>query len=243
MKNALITGGTGGIGTELCRAFVESGYKVIATHNGKTNEFLNGWLDVTAIDRSKIKFINCDITNRKMVQEEISNLLKNTKVDVLVNNAGITSDATFLKMTYEQWENVIDVNLKSLFEITKLVCTQMVGNNKGSIINITSVNGLKGQFGQTNYSAAKAGIIGFTKALALETARYGVTVNAIAPGYAGTPMVAAIKQEILDKILSNVPTKNLVSLEEIAKTALFLADDISSITGETISINGGLYMQ
>lgn len=161
----------------------------------------------------------------------------------MVNNAGITRDATFKKMTFEQWSAVIDTNLKTLYTVTHPVFTKMLEQKSGRVINISSINGLKGQFGQANYSAAKAGIIGFTKALAYEGARKGVCVNAVAPGYTMTPMVASMNQEALDAISKDIPMQRLAKPEEIAAGIMYLISDKAAyVTGETLSINGGLYM-
>jgi acetoacetyl-CoA reductase len=172
----------------------------------------------------------------------MNHLLDVHNIDVLINNAGITADSVFLKMTLCEWNNVLNINLLSLFTITQAVAKSMVKSGAGCIINISSINGLKGQFGQTNYSASKAGIIGFTKSLALELASKGVRVNAIAPGYTSTPMVNKIRDDIKVKLCNNIPTNKFVTPSEIAKTAFFVASDISSLTGETISVNGGQYM-
>ena len=163
---------------------------------------------------------------------------------MLVNNAGITRDTTFKKMSWEQWQEVMDTNLSSLFSVTQPVFNQMCEQGSGRIINISSVNGLKGQYGQVNYSAAKAGMIGFTKALAAEGARFGVTVNAVAPGYTATPMVTAIREDVLDSIKATIPLKRLATTEEVAGAVLYLAGEYAGyVTGETLSVNGGLYMQ
>lgn len=191
---------------------------------------------------SKIEFVNCDLSDNEQTSIVINKLLERHNVDVLINNAGITADSTFLKMALEDWTNVINVNLLSLFTITQIISRKMVNNGEGSIINISSINGLKGQFGQTNYSTSKAGIIGFTKSLAQELASKGLRVNAIAPGYTSTPMVEKMRGEIKVQLCKSIPTKKLVTPLEIAKTAYFIASDISSLTGETISVNGGQYM-
>lgn len=239
---ALITGGTGGIGTALVKAFCKEKYFVIVTHNHKTTSFLESWLARNKLDKDRIKFISINLNNRAEVKRELEIVLETNKVDVLINNAGVTEDSSFLKMTCEQWDRVIDTNLKSLFSVTQPIAESMVKYGFGRIISISSINGLKGQYGQTNYAAAKAGIIGFTKSLAQELARKGVTVNAIAPGYTMTPMVESIHVDILQSIKSNIPTKELVTLEDLAQTALFISKSGISLTGETISVNGGHYM-
>lgn len=242
MKSVLITGGTGGIGTAFSKAFSNNGYHVFVTHTHKSSEVLDEWLHVNNLSSKCISFISLNLNDRDEVAFKVSNLLKSVKIDVLINNAGITSDATFLKMSQSQWDDVIDTNLKSIFTITQPIARSMVENGFGRIINISSINGLKGQFGQCNYSAAKAGIIGFSKSLAQELASKGVSVNVIAPGYTMTPMVQEIRSDILDKIKSNIPTKQLVLLDDLANTALMIAESGMSLTGETISVNGGQYM-
>ena len=242
MKTLLITGGTGGIGTALVKAFVKKGYRAYVTHRHKSEETLNSWLSENELSLNEVTFLPLDLNNRTEVELQLSDLLEKSNVDVLINNAGITADSTFLKMKPEQWEEVINTNLISLFSVTQHIAHSMVENGFGRIINISSINGLKGQFGQCNYSAAKSGIIGFSKSLAQELAQKGVSVNVIAPGYTMTPMVKNIREDILEKIKGNIPTKKLVLLEDLAKTALMVAESGMSLTGETISVNGGQYM-
>lgn len=242
MKNVLLSGGTGGIGTAIGLKFIEAGYHVIASHNNKSDEFLNNWKIVHGINVDQITFINCNLTKYSETAKVIDTLLELTEIDVLINNAGITNDSSFLKMNYDQWFDVLDTNLIGIFGFTQAVARQMVSRQIGNIVNISSINGLKGQFGQTNYSASKAGIIGFTKSLALELAGKGVRVNAICPGYTKTPMVAKLPAATLEKITSHIPTQDLVSPCEIANTALYIVQDMPSLTGETISVNGGHYM-
>lgn len=180
-----------------------------------------------------------------MCRDTLGRLLQDEgRVDVLVNNAGITRDGAFKRMTPEQWFEVIHTNLCSLYNVTQPLFDAMCEQRDARIINISSVNGQKGQFGQVNYSAAKAGMLGFTKALAAEGARFGVTVNAIAPGYTATPMVEAIRTDILDSIKADIPMRRLAKPEEIAAAVVFLASEAGAyITGETLAINGGLYMK
>ncbi|MFB2800293.1 3-oxoacyl-ACP reductase [Shewanella seohaensis] len=242
MKNVIITGGTGGIGTALTSCFLSAGFFVYVTHCNKSKEFLDSWISHNKFSSHFIKFVNMDVNDCKSVELALSPILNNVKIDVLINNAGITSDSRFVNMTFEQWFNVINTNLISLFNVTKPVVSNMLTNQRGCIINISSINGLKGQFGQTNYSSSKAGMIGFTKSLALELAAKGIRVNAIAPGYTETPMVQNMRSEVLDSIKSMIPTKQLVQPQEIANTALFIAEGMTSLTGETISVNGGQYM-
>lgn len=243
MKNVLITGGTGGIGTALVKEFVEKGYYAIVSHNNKSKSFLEKWLVENKLSSDSVEFINLDLNKVPNTINIIDNLIKKKHVDILINNAGINSDATFLNMSFEQWSAVLNTNLVALYGITNGIAKHMASRGSGKIINISSINGLKGQYGQTNYSASKAGIIGFTKALSLELARKGISVNAICPGYTMTPMVSGIPPKILEKILNEIPTKQLVEPDEVAKTALFIAESNKSLTGETISINGGHYIK
>src|ERR1700681_2269192 len=241
---ALVTGGMGGLGEAICIKLAALGYKVVTTHspgNNKAPECLEGMnkmgygfrayaCDVTEWD-------SCVACAQKVVAEV-------GPIDVLVNNAGITRDTTFKKMDRINWDAVIETNLDSCFNMTKQVCDGMVERNWGRIINVSSVNGSKGAFGQTNYSAAKAGVHGFSKALALEVAKKGVTVNTISPGYIGTKMVTAIPKEILDsKILPQIPTGRLGKPDEVAGLIIYLcSDEAAFVTGANISINGGQHM-
>ncbi|WP_066568518.1 acetoacetyl-CoA reductase [Snodgrassella sp. CFCC 13594] len=243
-KIALVTGALGGIGTAICRQLIQHQYKIIAVLTPSDENREEKWLQTEAIHPQDIRFLAVDINDHQAVIEGIEHALDTEgRIDLLVNNAGITQDSAFKKMSYAQWCAVLDTNLRSLYSITHPVFLRMLAQNDGRIINITSVNGLRGQFGQTNYSAAKAGMIGFTKALALEGARNRVCVNAIAPGYTATPMVNAMKVEVLDGIKQQIPLNRLALPEEIAAAVVFLASDHSGyITGETLSINGGLHM-
>ena len=242
MKTLLISGGTGGIGSEITTKFIEKGYKVFTTHNNKGDDFLNRWLIKNKVSKNNIEFINCDIRNEKDTKNAIESILENNTIDVLINNAGITHDSSFIKMTSGQWNDVISTNLISIFNFTQSVARQMASRKAGNIINISSINALKGQYGQTNYAASKAGIIGFTKSLALELSSKGIRVNTICPGYTLTPMVKKLSPEILKSIKNDIPTGNLVNKDEISKTALFIVEEMPSLTGETISVNGGHYM-
>ena len=244
-KVALITGALGGIGTEICRQFLQHGYRVIAGLTKRDAEREQKWLQTEQFDPAQVRFIASSVTDHEASTAAINEALAaEGRIDVLVNNAGITRDAAFKKMSFEQWCEVLDTNLKSMFTITQPIFVKMLEQNGGRIINITSVNGLKGQFGQANYSAAKAGMIGFTKALALEGARNNVCVNAVAPGYTGTPMVTAMREDVVDSIKKQIPLGRLAEPREIAAAVLFLAGDNGGyITGETISLNGGLHMQ
>lgn len=244
-KIALVTGAAGGIGTEVCRQLANNGFKVVATHRPGKAEQAQAWLQEQELADKDIKLLALDVADHEGVSQALGELLKaEGRIDVLVNNAGITRDSVFKKMSHEQWREVMSTNLDSLFNVTQPVFNAMCEQGSGRIINISSVNGLKGQFGQVNYSAAKAGMIGFTKALAAEGARFGVCVNAVAPGYTATPMVTAIREDVLDSIKATIPLKRLATTEEVAGSVLYLAGELGGyITGETLSVNGGLYMQ
>lgn len=243
-KVALVTGALGGIGSEVTRQLLQKGYRIIATVLANEKGRQEAWLKQEGATADDVRFLAVDITDHEVAYKAVKEAIDaEGRIDVLVNNAGITRDATFKKMTFEQWSAVLDTNLKSLFTITQPVFLKMLEQKSGRIINISSVNGLKGQFGQTNYSAAKAGIIGFTKALAFEGARSGICVNAVAPGYTATPMVTAMKEEALDAVKKQIPMLRLAETKEIAAAVLYLAsDEAAYVTGETLSVNGGLYM-
>jgi acetoacetyl-CoA reductase len=242
---ALITGGMGGLGESISTKMHGAGYRVIVAHS-PGNKNAAGWnaevkakgYDFHPVPVDVADYESCRACVAK-VQAEVGS------VDILVNNAGITRDTTFKKMTKADWDAVIKTNLDSAFNMTKHVCDAMVERGWGRIINVSSVNGSKGAFGQTNYSAAKAGMHGFTKALALEVARKGVTVNTISPGYIGTKMVMAIPKEVLDsKILPQIPIGRLGKPEEIAGLIIYLcSDEAAFVTGANIAINGGQHMQ
>jgi acetoacetyl-CoA reductase len=236
---ALVTGGTRGIGHAACVALKEAGYKVAANYAGN-DEAAAKFKAETGIPVYKWDVADFDAC-KAGVAKVVADL---GPIDVLVNNAGITRDGMLHKMTLEQWTAVINVNLNSLFNMTRQVIEGMRERGFGRVISIGSVNGQKGQMGQTNYSATKAGLVGFTKALAQEGAFKGVTANAIAPGYIGTEMVAAMPQQVLDKIVAQIPVGRLGHTEEIARAIVFLAsDDAGFITGETLNVNGGQFMQ
>ena len=236
---ALVTGGTRGIGKAVSIALKKAGYTVVANYAGN-DEAAAKFKDETGIPVYKFDVGNFDAVAAAMakIKADVG------AVEVLVNNAGITRDVPLHKMSKEQWDAVISTNLSGLFNLSRNVIDDMRAANFGRIINISSINGQKGQFGQTNYSASKAGDLGFTKALALETASKGITVNAITPGYIGTEMVMAVPKDVLDsKIIPLIPVGRLGEPEEIARCVLFLAaDDAGFITGSTISANGGMYM-
>jgi len=236
---ALVTGGTRGIGEAISKALKAAGYKVAASYAGN-DEAAQKFKSATGVPVYKWDVSSFDACGEgvKKVAAEVG------PIDVLVNNAGITKDGMFHKMTADQWNAVIGTNLGSLFNMTRHVIEGMRERKFGRIINISSINGQKGQMGQVNYSAAKAGEIGFTKALAQEGARSGITVNAICPGYIATEMVKAVPKEVLDKsILPFIPVGRLGEPDEIARCVVFLAsDDASFITGSTLSANGGQFM-
>ncbi len=244
MNIALVTGAMGGIGTEICRQLLEDGYKVLATHRPGKEDVAMQWLEDESFDSGKLNLLALDVTDSTSCVEILKQVMKDYgTIDVLVNNAGITRDSAFKRMTFDKWNDVINTNLNSLFNVTQPVFYPMCEQGSGRIINISSINGLKGQFGQANYAAAKAGMIGFSKSLALESARSGVTVNVIAPGYTATPMVNVLKDEILDSIKAQIPLRRLAMPQEIAKAVSYLASDHAAyITGETLNINGGQYM-
>ena len=236
---AVVTGGTRGIGAAISKALKAAGYKVAASYAGN-DEAANKFKAETGINVYKWDVSNYEacVEGLKKVEADIG------PVEVLVNNAGITKDAPFHRMTPDQWYAVINTNLNSLFNMTRPVWEGMRTRKFGRVINISSINGQKGQFGQANYSSAKAGDIGFTKALALEGARAGITVNAICPGYIATEMVMAVPKDVLEKnILPLIPAGRLGEPDEIARCVVFLAsDDAGFITGSTLSANGGQVM-
>jgi acetoacetyl-CoA reductase len=241
---ALVTGGMGGLGEAICIKLAALGHQVVTTFspgNTKAQE----WLDTMTKQGYAFRAFPCDVTNWDSTADCVQKVAAEVgPIDVLVNNAGITRDMTFKKMDKVNWDAVIKTNLDSCFNMTKQVCDGMVERGWGRIINISSVNGQKGAFGQTNYSAAKAGMHGFTKALALEVARKGVTVNTISPGYIGTKMVMAIPKEVLDsKIVPQIPMGRLGKPEEVAGLVAYLSsDEAAFVTGANIAINGGQHM-
>jgi acetoacetyl-CoA reductase len=236
---AVVTGGTRGIGAAVSKALHAAGYKVAATYHG------NDGAATKFKAETGVSVYKWDVSDYQSCVNGLAQVGKDLgPVDVLVNNAGITRDAVLHKMTPEQWYAVINTNLNSLFNMSRPLIEGMRERGFGRIINISSINGQKGQMGQANYSAAKAGDIGFTKALALENASKGVTVNAICPGYIATEMVMAVPKEVLEKsILPTIPVRRLGQPEEIARCVVFLAsDDAGFITGSTLTANGGQYM-
>jgi acetoacetyl-CoA reductase len=241
----LVTGGMGGLGETISIKMVDAGYKVAVTYSpGNTTHA--EWVAQMKVNGYPVLAVPCDVTDFDSCGRAVSDVQERLgPVDVLVNNAGITRDMTFKKMDKINWDAVLRTNLDSLFNMSKQVADSMVERNWGRIINISSVNGSKGAFGQTNYSAAKAGVHGFTKALALEVAKKGVTVNTISPGYIGTKMVTAIPKEVLEtKILPHIPVGRLGKPEEVAGLIIYLAsEEAAFVTGANIAINGGQHMQ
>jgi len=241
-KIAYVTGGMGGIGTAICQRMHKEGFKVIAGC-GPTRDHAKWLAEQKALGYEFHASVGNVGAWDSTVEAFSKAKAEHGTIDVLVNNAGITRDRMFLKMTREDWDAVIETNLNSMFNVTKQVVGDMVEKGWGRIINISSVNGEKGQAGQTNYSAAKAGMHGFTMALAQELANKGVTVNTVSPGYIGTDMVKAIRPDVLDKIVATIPVKRLGKPEEIASIIAWLASDEGGYsTGADFSVNGGLHM-
>ena len=241
---ALVTGGMGGLGEAICIKLAALGDTVVTTYS-PSNTKAREWLQTMRSQGLDFYAYACDVTDWESCQSCVRKVTAEIgPVDVLVNNAGITRDMTFKRMDKINWDAVIHANLDSCFNMAKQVCDGMVERGWGRVINISSVNGQKGAFGQTNYSAAKAGMHGFTKALALEVARKGVTVNTISPGYIGTKMVTAIPKEVLDsKILPQIPLGRLGKPEEVAGLVAYLAsEEAAFVTGANIAINGGQHM-
>jgi len=241
---ALVTGGMGGLGEAICMKLARMGVKVVVTYSpGNTKH--EAWLKEMADRDYHFSAYPCDVADYDSCVKMVDRVSKEVgPIDILINNAGITRDMTFRKMTKVDWDAVIHTNLDSVFNVTKPIVDGMVERGWGRVINVSSVNGQKGAFGQTNYSAAKAGMHGFTKALALEVARKGVTVNTISPGYIGTQMVLAIPKDVLEtKIVPQIPLGRLGRPEEVAGLCAYLAsDEAAFVTGANIAINGGQHM-
>ena len=242
---ALITGGMGGLGETISMKMADAGYRVAVTYS-PSNRTAADWSAAMKANGYEFHVYACDVTEFDSCKACVDQLNADFgPVDILVNNAGITRDMTFRKMTKGDWDVVLRTNLDSVFNMSKQVCDGMVDRGWGRIINVSSVNGSKGAFGQTNYSAAKSGMHGFTKSLALEVARKGVTVNTISPGYIGTKMVTAIPREILDsKILPQIPVGRLGKPDEVAGLIIYLcSEEAAFVNGANIAINGGQHMQ
>ena len=242
---AVVTGGMGGLGESISTKLHDAGYAVVVTHS-PNNTGADKWLADMETQGRSFRAYPVDVADYDSCQHCADRIQAEVgPVDILVNNAGITQDMTLRKMDKVNWDAVIRTNLDSVFNMTKPMCEEMVARGWGRVINISSINGSKGSVGQTNYAAAKAGMHGFTKSLALEVARKGVTVNTISPGYLATKMVTAIPQEILDtKVLPQIPMGRLGKPEEVAALVVYLcSDDAGFVTGSNIAINGGQHMQ
>jgi acetoacetyl-CoA reductase len=242
---ALVTGGVGGIGTAICKKLAAEGHFVVANYAIPGSE--ERWQKAMAaagLNGSASALAFGDVTNFKAMGEMVAKIkAEHGPVAILINCAGITRDSTFRKMTPEQWHAVLSTNLDSVFNVTRHVIEDMLQAGWGRIVNISSVNAVRGQFGQTNYAAAKAGILGFTKSLAQEVVKKGITVNAISPGYVQTDMVMAIREDVRQQIVSQIPAGRLAMPEEVADAVAFLASDKAGyITGTNLSVNGGLHM-
>jgi acetoacetyl-CoA reductase len=242
---ALVTGGMGGLGEAICMKLEKMGITVVVTYSPGNTKY-NEWLKEMQANGHNFRAYPCDVSDFESCQKMVAQVAKEVgPIDILINNAGITRDMTFKKMTKVDWDAVMKTNLDSVFNVTKPVVDGMVERAWGRVINVSSVNGQKGAFGQTNYSAAKAGMHGFSKALAYEVARKGVTVNTISPGYIGTKMVLAIPKDVLDtKIIPQIPMGRLGKPDEVAGLCAYLAsDEAAFVTGANIAINGGQHMQ
>lgn len=239
---ALVTGGTGGIGTAICKRLHTAGYRVATNYRdeGRARE----WQDRMRADGCDVTLSQGDVSSAEQSEAMVRQVERDLgAVDILINNAGITRDTTFHRMRAEQWREVIDTNLNSVFNVTRPVIEGMRERQWGRIVQISSINGQKGQYGQANYAAAKAGMHGFTISLAQENARFGITVNTVSPGYIGTDMVMAVPEAVREKIVAQIPTGRLGTPDEIAyAVAFFLPEEAAWITGANLSANGGQYM-
>ncbi|WP_291720807.1 acetoacetyl-CoA reductase [Bernardetia sp.] len=241
-KVALVTGSTGGIGTAICKKLHDEGYTVVAHYRNK--EKAEEWNTNLKNDGYDLPLVMADVSNFDEVEKMFKEIKERVgEVDILVNNAGITRDGSFRKMSFEQWNSVINADLTSVFNCCRHAINPMLENKFGRIINVSSVNGQRGQFGQVNYSAAKAGMHGFTKSLAMETARKGVTINTVSPGYIATDMVMAVPEDIRNQIIADIPMGRLGTPEEIAEIIAYLASDKAGfVTGANFAINGGQHV-
>ncbi len=240
---ALVTGGTGGIGAAICKQLADSGAKVAT--NYRNEEKAQKWLAGTKAQGYDFKIYQIDVADFDACRELVTRIEQDLlgPIDIVVNNAGITLDATLRKMSREQWRQVLSINLDSVFNVSRHVIQGMMDRGFGRIINISSINGQKGQIGQTNYSAAKAGMHGFTMALAQEVARKGITVNTVSPGYIATDMVMAVAEDIRNQIIAQIPVGRLGKPEEVAYVVDFLAsNEAGFITGANFAVNGGQHM-
>ena len=239
---ALVTGGTGGIGTAICKRLVDMGHRVATNYRDEARA--RAWQQAMATEGYPVTLVPGDVASTESAQAMVRAVEAQLgPVEILVNNAGITRDTTFHKMTAEQWHEVINTNLNSVFNVTRAVIEGMRERRWGRIVQISSINGLKGQYGQANYAAAKAGMHGFTISLARENARLGITVNTVSPGYVATDMVMAVPEEVRAKIIADIPTGRLGRPEEIAYAVGFLvAEEAAWITGSNLDIDGGHHM-
>lgn len=244
-KTAFVTGGAGGIGQAICKRLADAGHKVAACYIPPEKESALEWQAQSKSEGYDYYLVEGDVSNFDSCKNMVAQIEKDIgPVEILVNCAGITKDTTFKKMSEDQWKSVIDINLNSVFNVTKQVLDGMLERKYGRIICISSLNGQKGQFGQSNYSASKSGMHGFAMSLAQEVANKGITVNSVSPGYIGTKMVMAIPQKVLDSIVAQIPVGRLGTPDEIGAVAAFLAsDDAGFITGSNIAINGGQHTQ
>jgi acetoacetyl-CoA reductase len=243
-RTALVTGGTGTIGSEICRQLSAAGCRVVATCLPAESDLAKDWQAQQKEAGYEIGVVACDLSDFEATREAVAEAQQLTgPIDILVNVAGITRDAALRKMTPQQWREVIESNLNSVFNATRNVIEGMLERGFGRVVSISSINGQKGQFGQANYAASKAGIHGFTMSLAQEGARKGVTANTISPGYIESPMVNAVPEEIRNQIIAQIPRARLGRAADIARTVVFLAaEDADFITGANIPVNGGHYM-
>jgi len=239
---ALVTGGTGGIGSAIVKRLAQGGHKVATNYRDEARA--RAWAEQLRSNGHEVTLARGDVSDADQAAAMIAEVEGQLgPIDILINNAGITRDTTFHKMTPKQWTEVIDTNLNSVFNVTRPVIEGMRARKWGRIVQISSINGQKGQYGQANYAAAKAGMHGFTISLAQENAKFGITVNTVSPGYIGTEMVMAVPEEVRAKIVAQIPTGRLGTPEEIAyAVAFFLPDDAAWITGANLSANGGQYM-
>ena len=241
-RTALVTGGTGGIGSAIVRHFAKQGHRVAT--NYRNAEKAEAWRKAMAAEGLDVCMVQGDVSDPKACEAMIQEIeSKIGPVDILVNNAGITRDTTFHKMSYQQWTDVVNTNLNACFNVTRPVIEGMRNRKWGRIVQISSINGQKGQYGQANYAAAKAGMHGFTISLAQENAKFGITVNTVSPGYIGTDMVMAVPEEVRAKIVAQIPVGRLGEPDEIAYAVAFFLDDKAAwITGANLAFNGGHYM-
>jgi acetoacetyl-CoA reductase len=241
-RTALVTGGTGGIGTAIVRYLAKQGHRVATNYRDEAKA--DAWRKVMAQEGIEVCLVPGDVADPASCENMINAIhQKLGPIEILVNNAGITRDTTFHKMTYQQWMDVVNTNLNACFNVTRPVIEDMRTRKWGRIVQISSINGQKGQYGQANYAAAKAGMHGFTISLAQENARFGITVNTVSPGYVATDMVMAVPEEVREKIVAQIPVGRLGTPEEIAHAVTFFTTDESGwITGANLSINGGHYM-